>query len=121
MEDIVIPVALFSGLTIVLGLYFWLRYRTRFDMQETIRLALDKGHELTPEIVDRLGHPQAPPDRDLRLALIWLALAAGLALCGLAVPDDTGMALRGTLSGAAFPFALGVAYLLMWHFTRREK
>jgi hypothetical protein len=120
-EDVLIPVVMFGGMTIVLGLFFWLRYRARFDMQETIRLALDKGHELTPEIVDRLGHPQAPRDRDLRLALIWLALAVGLALCGIAVPDPSGMAWRGILAGAAFPFALGVAYLIMWRFAGREK
>jgi hypothetical protein len=119
-EEIFIPVTFFVGITVVLSLYFWFRYRGRLDMQETIRLALEKGHELSPEMIDRLGHPKAPKDRDLRLALIWLALAAGLALCGLAVPDPSGHALRGILAGAAFPFALGVAYLVMWRFTSRD-
>jgi Domain of unknown function (DUF6249) len=119
-EDILIPGFLFGGMTIVLSLYFWFRYRIRFDMQETIRLALDKGQELSPEIIDRLGHPKASRDRDLRFALIWLALAAGLVLCGLAVPDSSGYALRGILSGAAFPFALGVAYLIMWRYASRD-
>jgi Domain of unknown function (DUF6249) len=103
-----------------MSLFFWFRYRRRFDMQETIRLALDKGHELSPEIIDRLVHPSAPKYRDLRLALIWLSLAAGLALCGLAIPDASNEALRGTLAGAAFPFSIGVAYLIMWRFTSRE-
>ena len=60
-------------------------------MQTTFRLALDKGVELSPELIDRLGHPKPPKDKDLRLALIWLSLAAGLALCGLAVPDQVAM------------------------------
>jgi hypothetical protein len=115
-----IPITMFVGLTIVMGLYFWFRYRGRQDMQMTIRQALDKGHELTPELIDRLGHPRASKDKDLRLALIWLALALGLVLCGLAIPDRTGDAVRGTLSGAAFPFAIGVAYLIMWRFTERD-
>jgi hypothetical protein len=119
-EEIFIPVTMFIGITVVLSLYFWFRYRGRLDMQETIRLALEKGHELSPEMIDRLGHPKAPKDRDLRLALIWLALAVGLALCGLAVPDPSGETLRGTLAGAAFPFALGAAYLVMWRFTSRD-
>ncbi len=118
-EEIFIPLTMFVGITVVLSLYFWFRYRSRFDMQETIRLALDKGHELSPEIIDRLGHPKAPKDRDFRLALIWLALAVGLALCGVAVPDPEGQALRGILAGAAFPFSLGVAYLIMWRFASR--
>ena len=119
-EDILIPGILFGGMTIVLSLYLWFRYRNRFDMQETIRLALNKGHELSPEIIDRLGHPKASRDRDLRLALIWLALAVGFVLCGFAVPDPSGYALRGILSGAAFPFALGVAYLIMWRYAGRD-
>ncbi len=118
-EHVLIPLTMFIGITVVLSLYFWFRYRGRFDMQETIRLALDKGHELSPEIIDRLGHPKAPRDKDLRLALIWLALAVGLALCGIAVPDPTGHAMRGVLAGAAFPFALGVAYLIMWRVAGR--
>ncbi len=114
-----IPIAMFIGLTVVMCLFFWFRYRNRNDMQQTIRLALDKGHELSPEIIDRLGHPKAPKDKDLRLAIIWLALAAALALSGYAVPDPSGDAFRGTLAGAAFPFAIGFAYLIMWRFTAR--
>ena len=114
-----IPIVMFAGLTIVLCLFFWFRYRMRNDMQQTIRTAIDKGQELTPDLIDRLGNPQAPKDKDLRLALIWLALAVGLALCGLAVPDPSGHALQGTLAGAAFPLAIGAAYLIMWRFTER--
>ncbi len=120
MDEVLIPVSMFVGLTIVLCLFFWFRYRNRADMQQTIRLALDKGQELSPELVDRLGHPTPGRDRDLRLALIWLALAVGLALCGVAVPDPTGNALRGCLAGAAFPFAIGAAYLLIWRFAERD-
>ena len=97
----------------------WFRYRMRGDLQQTIRTAIDKGQELTPELIDRIGNPKPPKDKDLRLALIWLALAAGLALCGLAVPDPSGHALQGMLASAAFPFAIGVAYLIMWRFTER--
>lgn len=119
MEEL-IPISMFVGLTLVLALFLWFRYKNRSDMQQTIRLALDKGQELSPELIDRLGHPKAGRDRDLRLGLIWLALAAGLALCGVAVPDPTGNALRGCLAGAAFPFAIGVAYMIIWRFAERD-
>ena len=82
-------------------------------------MALDKGQELTPEIIDRLGQPKPSKDKDLRYGVIWLAIAVGLVLCGIAVPDDSGEALRGILAGAAFPFAIGVAYLLLHRFTDR--
>ena len=120
MVEIIVPAVMFSSLTIVLGLLFWFRYRARREMQETLRVALDKGQDLTPEIIDRLGHPKAAPDKDLRLGVIWLAIAAGLALCGFAVPDDSGEALRGILAGAAFPFAIGVAYMILHFFSGRS-
>jgi len=116
-----IPISMFLGLTVIISLFFWFRYRARNDLQMTIRTALDKGLELTPELIDRLGSPQPPKDKDLRLALIWLAIAVGLALCGLAVPDPSGHALPGILAGAAFPFAIGIAYLIMWRYTEREQ
>lgn len=120
MEDTLVPISMFVGLTVVTALFFWFRFRQRQEVQQTLRLALDKGAELSPEIIDRLGHPEPTKNRDLRLALIWLGLAAALALCGLAVPDPSGNALRGCLAGAAFPFAIGVAYLLMWRFAGRD-
>ena len=93
---------------------------TACTIGQTIRLALDKGLDLSPELIDHLGHPKEPKNKDLRLALIWLSLAVGLALCGFAVPDPSGYALRGCLSGAAFPFAIGIAYLLIWRYAGRD-
>ncbi|MGA8204025.1 MAG: DUF6249 domain-containing protein [Woeseiaceae bacterium] len=121
MEQVLVPIGFFAAITVMLSLFFWFRYRTRGDMQQTIRTAIDRGQELSPEIIDRLGHPVAPKDRDLRLALLWLALAIGLALCGWAVPDPTDNALRGCLAGAAFPFCIGVAYLILWRFARPDR
>jgi len=120
VEELWIPIVAIAAPSAVVALFGWLRYRGRNDMQQTIRLALDKGQELSPELVDRLGHPVAHKDKDLRLALIWLAIAAGLALCGFAVPDPSGNAFRGCLAGAAFPFAIGIAYLLIWRFSDRD-
>jgi len=89
-------------------------------MQQTIRSAIEQGQELSPEIIDRLGNPTPPKDKDLRLALIWLALAAELALSGFFAPDPSGHAFPGAMAGAAFPLCIGVAYLIMWRFTGNE-
>ncbi len=121
MEGILVPLGLFAGLTIVLGLAFWFKYRGRSDMQTTIRTAIEQGQELTPEIVERLGHQPRSKDQDLRNALVWLSLAAALALCGFFVPDPSGYALKGCLAGAAFPLCIGLAYLIMWRFTERKQ
>jgi hypothetical protein len=112
-----IPIVMFVSLAAVLIALFWFRWRARDGMQQTIRMALDKGHELTPEIIDRLGHPKAGKYKDLRLGIIWLAIAFGLALMAFAVGSFASEALHGTLASAALPFAIGVGYLVIYFLT----
>lgn len=120
MEELWIPIVAMVAPAAVIGLMFWLRYRSQSDLQQTIRLALEKGHEISPEVIDRLGHPKAPKNKDLRLGLVWMGLAGGLALCGLMSSYWAIDALYGCLAAAAFPFAIGSAYLLMWKFASND-
>ncbi len=121
MPDELIAIFMFVAIVLIFYLVLYFRQRSRADMQQTIRLALERGTELTPELISRLGAPAEPSkNKDLRLSLIWLALALGLALCGFAVPDPSGQAFRGTLAGAAFPFAIGAAYMIMWRYASRD-
>ena len=106
------------GPVVLVGLFFWFRLKTRREMQDTIRVALDKGHDLSPELIDRLGHPKAPKDKDFRLAVIWLAAAIGIALFSLAVPEEDAM--RPLLGVAAFPFVIGLAYLVLNKFAKSD-
>ena len=115
-----IPIVGFIGLTAVLGLFFWFRQKSRSEVQATIRTALDKGQELSPELVDRLGHPKPPKNKDLRLALIWIALASAMAVFGSMIPDDENEAQLIFIGMAAFPFFLGVAYAIMWSLSRND-
>jgi len=120
MVEELIPIALFASIALIFFIVLYFKQRARSEMQQTIRMALERGTELTPEIINTLGDPEPSKNKDLRLGLIWMALAVGLALCGFAVPDPTGNALRGCLAGAAFPFAIGVAYMIMWRYGARN-
>ena len=120
MEAIWVPISMFAGLTLIISLFFWFRFRARSEMQQTIRSAIDKGQELTPELVESLGKPEKPvKDKDLRLGLIWLAIAIGLGVFGFAmgqIEDEVFPIFSGI---AALPFMLGVAYMIMWRVTER--
>ncbi len=120
MNEEWIPIAMFAAIALIFFLVLYFKHRNRAEMQQTVRLALEKGTELTPDIINRLGQPEPSKNRDLRAGLIWTALAVGLVLCGFAVPDPSGHALRGCLAGAAFPYAIGVAYLVMWRYGARD-
>ncbi len=120
MHEEMIPISMFIGLTVVMCLFFWFRFRTRSDVQATIRTALEKGHELSPELINRLGHPKPPKNKDLRLALIWLALASATAVFGLTMPGDGDEPQMVALGIASLPFFLGIAYLIMWRFSGQD-
>ena len=119
-EGLWVPISMFAGLTIIISLFFWFRFRARSEMQQTIRSAIEKGQELTPELVESLGKPEKPvKDKDLRFGLIWLAIAIGLGVFGFAmgqIEDEVFPIFSGI---AALPFMIGVAYMIMWRVTER--
>ena len=116
-----IPISMSIGLTVILCLFFWFRYRTRSEMQATIRSAIDKGQDLSPEIIDRLGHPKASKHRDLRLSLLWIAIALATGVFGAMIPEPEGNAQQVFAGIASFPLFIGIAYLLIWYVSERSK
>lgn len=119
MEELWIPIVLFASITIIFCLWFYFRFKARMATQETFRLALEKGSELSPEFVKQLAEPEPSQDRDLRRGLIWLALGIAMVILGVAVNEPD--AIGPMIGSAAFPGLVGVAYLIMWRFgTRKE-
>ena len=118
MEEELIPIVMFISMAIVFVFWFYFKHRSRMETQQTFRMALDKGTELSPEFIRQLGEPEPTKDRDLRRGLIWLSLAFGLVLIGFAVPEPE--ALRGLLAGAALPFSIGCAYMIMYRYGTRR-
>ena len=111
-EEVWIPIVMFVSMAVVFVFWFYFRYRSRMEMQQTLRMALEKGSELSPEFIRQLTEPDK--NRDLRRGLIFFALALGLVLIGFAVPEPD--ALRGLLAGAALPFTIGCAYIVMYRY-----
>ncbi len=120
MAEEMIPIVMFVSIALVFIALFWFRYRSRSEMQQTVRNALDKGIEMSPELIDRLGAPRPSKHKDLRLGVIWMSLAVGLALIAAVNPGNEPEAVRGILAGAALPFSIGGAYLLLWYFISRK-
>lgn len=102
------------GFTVVA--FFYYRYRNKSELQKTIQQALEKGQDLTPDLIDRLAGPKQGPQADLRKALVWLAVGIGFICFGVLIgePDATGpLAAIGM-----FPTLIGIAYLIMWKFAK---
>lgn len=119
MNEELIPIVMFISVAVVFVFWFYFRHRSRMEMQQTFRMALDKGTELSPEFVKQLGEPEPSKDRDMRRGLIWLSIAVGLVLIGFAIPEPD--ALRGLLAGAALPFCIGCAYMIMYRYGTKQE
>ncbi len=118
MDETWIPIAAILAPAVVVALLVWVRYKGRQGLQHTIRLALEKGQDLSPEVIDRLGHPKPTKNKDLRLGVIWLAVAAAWAIFGQTVPDEEANTIM--LGLAAFPLFIGLAYLIIYRFGERD-
>ncbi len=114
MEIEWVPIVMFLSTGGVLALFFYFRFRTRREFQATLRAAIDKGAELTPEVLERLGEPARPKNADLRRGLISLCVGIGFAVFAIVLGEED--ATRPLLAVSAFPFLIGIAYLGLWKF-----
>jgi len=75
MTETLIPIVLFLTIGGVFAIAFYLKYRTRHDVQHTVRVAIELGETLSPELIETLAMSIASPHADLRKGVI--ALGAG--------------------------------------------
>ena len=124
---------IFMIIAIVLGPIWIINYfkaRDRAELHETLRIAYEKGLPPPPELIERLTAGNLPPtsttpetpDRDLRRAVVLIAVGVGLAGLGLCLgygismgSEEGGWITGGSIAGAgAIPGMIGLAYLLLY-------
>ena len=77
-----------------------------------MRVALERGDPLTPDLLDRLVQAPAPKRTDLRRGVIGIGLGIGLGAFGFIVGEPD--AVRPMLAVGLVPLLLGLAYLVLW-------
>lgn len=112
MVEILVPMSLFFSVALVAILFVYFRYRARSETQRTLREAIERGQEMTPEFVKLLGDPPRHPNADLRRGIVALAIGAAFAVFGLLLGEED--AIRPMLAVASFPCVIGLAYLALW-------
>lgn len=117
---LLIPYAVFIlfGTVIWMALHF--RHKGKAELQQTIRLAMEKGQEITPDLLGRTGKEPRHPQQDVRLGTAWIAVALGLGLMGFFIPDPSNTVFQVALAVAAIPLVIGLAYLVMYQLTGRN-
>jgi len=116
---ILVPISFFVMIAaIVIGPRYF-RSIERQKLADTLRVAMEKGQPLPPEIVDAMssnvratGLPPSP-QRDMRTGIIWLGVGLGFAALGLTVSFEEPDALMPLLGFATFPTFNGLAFILL--------
>jgi len=118
-EGLWIPIVAFLVIGTVSIMVTYFRHKTRMGTEKTIRLALEKGNELSPEMLDRLASPKKSTVADLRRGMVSVAVGIGFVILGFMVDDEE--AIRPMIGIAMFPMFIGFAYLILWRLGEREQ
>ena len=121
MEDVVavfIPIISVIVIGVIFGLFFLYRHKTRQEIQTTVRAAIERGQELTPEVLERLSDSLNTKFGDLRRGVVSIAI--GIAFFAFALLLGQEEAEGPLMAVSAFPFLVGIAYIGLWYFTRRK-
>jgi len=117
-EGIIVPIVFFMLIGAVLIAPRYFKSVERRKMADTLLAAIEKGQQLPPEMIEAMtsdsGKSVPSPQRDLRVGLVWMGIAAGFVALGVAVSFEEPDALYPLLGCAAFPGFIGLAFLIMF-------
>jgi hypothetical protein len=111
--EIAAPLTVFGAVVAIVWVAMAYGSRNRGSFYETVRAAIERGTELTPETVRALGAPRSSQYSDIKWGLIWIAVAAACFTFGWSVsafePDED--VFRAFLGIGSFPLFVGLALL----------
>ncbi len=125
MDGVWVPIIFFAMVAAIVIVPTWLKSKERQEMQATLRASLDKGQPLPPEVIDALTRQSVKPpstaSRDLRLGVILLSTAVGIASAfmwlGYQIGQDEPF---GFAAFAAIPGAIGLAFIVLSFFNKNK-
>lgn len=127
---IVLIIALMITALALGPVYF--RSQERQKLQETLRAAIERGEQIPPDVIGAMTSnvrpplpPKMPsmqsPQRDLRIGIVWLGVAAGIVGLALALSFDEPDWTWRLLGIACFPGFIGLAFVLVSFLGRDRK
>ncbi|MFK8013239.1 MAG: DUF6249 domain-containing protein [Marinicellaceae bacterium] len=91
-------------------------YKVKIKTHDVLEKSIDKGYELTPEMLKSLSQTKSPKMLDLRRGIILLCIAFATFAFGYIIPNDEGATIFRALS--LFPGFVGAGFILVWKLNR---
>ena len=94
MEDVIVPIVLFSVLPVCIWLVSLFNYKKRLTAHETVRHAIDAGQVVSPELIEKMSLLVDPIRADLRRGVLFIAFGAAFGVLGLMVGHEESDAIK---------------------------
>lgn len=121
MVEVFVPLGLFLMIFLIIAVVMFFRFRSRQELQMTVRAAIDSGQALSADVLQELTAALHPQRNDLRRGIVLVAIALGFVALAFAVGSHEEVVVAPLLGISAFPFFTGLAYLALWFFNRDDK
>ncbi len=121
MVEVFVPLGLFLMIFLIIAVVMFFRFRSRQELQMTVRAAIESGQALSADVMQELTAALHPKRSDLRRGIVLVAIAFGFVALAFAVGTRQGDVVAPLLGISAFPFFTGLAYLALWFFNRDEQ
>jgi hypothetical protein len=122
MLPIIVPTVTMLVIGGIIAFVTYYRFRRRREVQETIRVAIEKGQELPTEFLETISSPKDRPkkDQDLRRGIVLIAVGVGIGAFGILIGEEDAM--RPLMGIGSIPFLIGLALTALWVLrTRNDK
>ncbi|MCY3605292.1 MAG: DUF6249 domain-containing protein [Gammaproteobacteria bacterium] len=121
MDDFMAGIVGFAAVVFIFGpvivipvAWFYFKFKKDREIQNTLRTALEKGHEVPAELLEQISDPKVQPkkDQDLRRGIVLVAVGLGIGAFGYLVGEDDAF---GPLAGiGSIPLLIGLGLTLLW-------
>jgi len=113
VTGLIAVIMLFGMPVFIVGIIFFFVSRSNAERQKTLRMAIERSGDLSPEVMNALQSMQKKPKtpmNDVRAGLILIAIAVGLMIWNYLDHHELGGGIGGI---AAVPGMIGVALLIL--------
>ncbi len=117
--EIMVPLGSFAMIVGIVWIVSHFNARKRNEVNQTIRHAIDKGQNLSTDVLDRLARASDATLNDLRRGVTFIAIAAAMIVFGYMMSFEDTELFRVMTGAAAFPGFVGLASIALWAGTRR--
>ena len=103
--EVVVLFFIVGSLATIILVHLINRYKLKVKTHELLEKSIEKGFDVTPELLDKLHNEKSSRFKDLRRGIIMATIGAAVFCFSLVIPeDDTAQVFRGL---SIFPFFIG--------------